>query len=529
MRPTRYLFLAVCLAAAAAASVDAVRAESVFVANSANGRITVFDASTGAASPFAGDTSSLVKPLGIRLDAAGGLIVCDNQRGRIVRYGSSGAGPAILAADVPRPDGPSFGGDGSLFFVTSPDGATSSKLRDLYMLPGGSGPAVRIATLADSRLLRDTAVVPAGPYMGQLLVLSQKPAFIARFSRTGPATFVREAPFVASVPGEPTGMGFTPDGDLLVSGIEGIIRRYDASGNQLSDFASGLGTGPTRLAVGGDGTVYVTNRNRPALFRFDASGTRLSDFGGSLQSPAGVATHGIVPTPTGQNVTVSPIPEVVLTYDNVVVSGFTSASRFVLPPGQAITPCGNVIPEFAALPAGDTGFQVFLIDTTAGFTDTIFGELFHADGNTRAFHAPCPPEMDAEFEDVTVAAMPGDPRTNIPRFSEFLIATDTRPNSVVIQEKLQRLVDAVADGTPGANALDDMTIQTIRTSLRLVSDLIAQGDEAGAIQELQNLKAFVRAGSGTTIPNMEGVRGGNLAGTLISGILTLIFSLGLGL
>jgi len=525
VRSRKVLVLSACAPILMAACLSAY-SQQIFVANSSNGRITVFDLS-GASTPFNGNTSSLVTPLGITLDAAGGLIVCDNQRGRIVRYAPTGAGPSVLASDIARPDGPSFGSGGDLFFVTSPDGASSSKVKDVFVLPGGSGPPVKIASLSDSRLLRDTAVVPLGPFAGQLLVLSSKPAFIARFSQVSPTSYVREPNFASGFSGEPSGMAITPLGDLLVSGTDGVVRRFDSAGNRLADFAAGLGNGQTRIAVGTDGTVYVTNRNRPALFRFDASGARLSDFGGSLQSPAGVAVHEFAPTPVGQNVTVTPIPGVVVTYDSVVEAGFTSAERTFLDPGETTTPCGNVIPAFAAPPAGDDHFTVIQIETTAGTTDSIEIDLAHPDGNSRGFHAACPPHADGGFVDVTVLAVPGDPRMHIPQFSEFAIVTDTRPNSDVIRFKLNSLTIMLGPGSPSEQFIEPATLQTLRTFLNNASFHIGVGDNPRAIEELRGLIAAVRAGSGTTIPNSASSPGGNIAGGLVSLADTLIFSLSL--
>ena len=528
------------LCAALALLVAPAFAQPVYVANSSNGRINVFDVE-GHGTLFAGDTSSLAKPLGIVLDGTGGLVVCDNQRGRIVRYDASGAGPAVLASDLPRPDGPSLGQGGDIFFVTSPDGANSTKLRDVYVLPAGSGPAVKIAYLDDSRLLRHTAVVPVGPYAGDLLVLSSKPAFIARFSMEAPGSFTRQPNFVSSLLGEPTGMAFTSSGDLLVSGIEGVIRRFDSSGNALSDFASGLGAGPTRIAIGADGTVYVTNRTPPSVLRFDAAGMRLANLSGGLQSPAGVAVPGLAPTPVGTNVTVTPIPGVTVTFDNVAEPGFTTGVRTYLEPGQRTTPCGNVIPDYLDLPAGDTRFVIIRLDTTAFFTDSILTDILHPDGNSRAFHAACPPGGSSGtplaecppivegFSDATVLAVPGDPRSRVPTFSEFVVVTDTRPNGVVIWGKFEALWSTVAPGSPAEQAIPEATLWAIRGFIARTSWLIFIHNYAGAIEELQNLKDYVRANSGTTIPNNSRAYGGNIAGTLLSQAATLTFSLSLEL
>jgi uncharacterized membrane protein len=125
--------------------------------------------------------------------------------------------------------------------------------------------------------------------------------------------------------------------------------------------------------------------------------------------------------------------------------------------------------------------------------------------------------------------VPGDPRTRIPTFSEFVIGTDLRPNADVIQLKRDALNGTLAPGTPAAMSIGDATLQTLRTMIRNASDLITLGEFGAAIDQLQGLKTFVKANSGTNIPNSESARGGNVAGALFSQAATLIFSLSLDL
>ena len=99
MKSRNRIATVVTVAVIAACSAGSALAQQVYVANSSNGRISVFDPS-GASEPFSGDTKSLVTPLGIALDGSGALIVADNQRDRILRFEASGAGPSVLAADV---------------------------------------------------------------------------------------------------------------------------------------------------------------------------------------------------------------------------------------------------------------------------------------------------------------------------------------------------------------------------------------------------------------------------------------------
>jgi DNA-binding beta-propeller fold protein YncE len=503
-------------------------AQQVYVANSSNGRISVFDAATGSSVPFAGNTSMLVTPLGIALDGTGRLIVCDNQRGRVLRYGLHGEGPTILASEITRPDGPSVATDGSIFVVTSPDGAKSSRTNDLFVIPGGAGPAVKVVTIGDSTQLRDTAVSPLAPFAGQLMVLSSKPGFVARFEKVG-ASWIRRSDFISSFPFQPSGMAFTSTGDLLVSTFDGVILRYDASGNRLADFAVNLGRGQTRIAVATSGIVYVTNKNGPALFRFDPSGNPLPAFFGDLQSPAGVATQDLSATPVGTNVTVTPLPGVDVTFDVVNQSGFTTGQQTELAPGVFVTPCGNLLPGFTTPPVGADHFTIIRLDTTAGFTDSIEVAVTHPDGTSRLFHAPCAPSVGDAFEDVTTLAIPGDPRGRIPQFSEFVVVTDTRALGVVIQVKSDALNALVAPGSPAETFINFELLTEIRTLIATANFMIGEGSFSGAIDQLQALKTLVRQNSGTAIPNSASSPGGNIAGQLESKAATLIFSLSLSL
>lgn len=524
MKSRNRIATAVTLAVIVACSAGSALAQQVYVANSSNGRISVFDLS-GASEPFSGDTKSLVTPLGIALDGSGALIVADNQRDRILRFEANGAGPSVLAAHIASPDGPTFDQSGDLFFVSSPSG--DKKDRSVYVIPGGTGPFHLIATIAQSAGLRETAVVPTGPYAGSLLVLSESPGFIARFAPDGSGGWSRESDFVAALPGSGTGMDFTVAGDLLVSGIDGIIWRYDNTGNRLADFASGLGVGPTRLAIGADGTVYVTNRNGPSVIRFDASGARLADFAGSLQSPAGVAVQSLSPTPVGTNVRVEPLPGLAVTFDQVVQAGFTTAERSgFISNEDRITPCGNVIPTFMTVPAGDPGFQVVHLLTTAGITDSIVVEQDHPDGESRLFHAACPPDAQG-FTDVTTLAIPGDPRGWVPQFSEFVVARDARLTGDVIGIKLGRLQADVSSDSAADTYVDPNVLSVLRDSVAQITTLVTGDNEADAISQLQDFEAYVRQQSGTGIPNSASSMGGNIAGILESHAETLIFSLSL--
>jgi hypothetical protein len=185
-----------------------------------------------------------------------------------------------------------------------------------------------------------------------------------------------------------------------------------------------------------------------------------------------------------------------------------------------------VIPSYLAPPSGGGGFVVTLIDTSAGITDSIEVIQDHPDGQSRLFKASCPPDPIGFF-DVTTLAIPGDPRGRVIRFSEFLVARDQRLTGEVIVIKLARLRDMVSPDSPAELYVDPLVLAALRESIDRVTEFIYSDNEPAAIEELQDLKAFVRVESGTTIPNSDSEPGGNIAGGLVAQSATLIFSLSL--
>jgi hypothetical protein len=232
-------------------------------------------------------------------------------------------------------------------------------------------------------------------------------------------------------------------------------------------------------------------------------------------------------TGTGKGTTVQLLDGVKLIFDNVTTSGNTTATRTDLAPGVRLSPCGTPIPTYLTPPAGDNHFAIFRIETTAGFTDAISINLSHPDTNSRVFRAACPPPRDAGWEDVTTIPVPGDPRGRVPGFSEFVIVTDTRPTSTLINNKLNALIGLVGPGSKAAQFVDPTTLATLQSMVSAVASAIAANDKPSAIVGLQNFNQFVVANSGTTIPNSLSSPGGNIAGTLEAKASTLIFSLSL--
>jgi hypothetical protein len=549
MRLRAALTLAAIFMIVAASSTGALLAQQLFVASSSEERISIFDES-GNAIPFSGDTRALTGPAGITIDHSGALIVADREKSRILRYMAGEPIPQIIVAKVAGPDGPALNAAGDLFFVSSPPYATkllgdreSSQLttrrgstltapatetvRSVYVIPAGSGTLLKLADIPESRDLREIAVVRSGPFAGDLLVLSRSPGFVARLHEAPGGAWSRQSDLVTALPGPAGGMALTAAGDLLVSGLSGAIWRFDAEGNRQADFATGIEAGATKIAVGLDGIVYAANAGREAVGRFDGAGHRLSDLGSSLQAPAGLAVQGSAPTPVGTNVTVQLIPGLSVVFDRVVAAGFTTADQGELSgPDQDVTPCGNLLPSYIRPP--EVGpFLVTHIQTTALFTDTVEVIQDHPDGQARLFKAACPPD-GAGFIEQTTLAIPGDPRGRIKEFSEFVVGRDARSNTSVVAEKLAILQGLTGPDSEAATLIDPEILSVISRSINVIRVQIQEEFPDRAIDELNELIAFVRQLSGEGIPNIAGGPDGgsvNVAGGLVSVGATLKFSL----
>lgn len=233
---------------------------------------------------------------------------------------------------------------------------------------------------------------------------------------------------------------------------------------------------------------------------------------------------GDVVTPIGQNVVVSPLPGVFITFDNVILDGITSAELTILPPGDRDTPCGNLIPDYAEPPGQDDHFEVYLIESTAMHTDSIEVQIDHPAFDTRLIQAPCIPQERFPFREVTTLAIPGDPRGRVPKFSEFVVIHDTRPVGDVVGVKLAALVDILVDDSPMILCMDDWMLVDLREIVLFIMGSLAEWDLDNAILGLHQLKNTVAEWSGTRIPNLPEGPCGNVAGELTSRASTLLFT-----
>jgi len=232
-------------------------------------------------------------------------------------------------------------------------------------------------------------------------------------------------------------------------------------------------------------------------------------------------------TPVGKDVTVTPIPGVKLIFTDVIQAGNTTATRTDLTPENRMSPCGTFIPTFLQPPAGDNHFTVYRVETTAGFTDSTDLNLIHPDTNAHVFKAVCPPPRDPGWEDVTILPVPGDPRSRVPSFSEFIIVTDPRPVSILINNKFGALSWMVNSAGDFAPFIDPATLSSLQSQVSAVGQAISSGNKPAAIALLQNFNMFVQAASGAQIPNNANAPGGNITGKLLSKASSLIFSLSL--
>lgn len=520
------------------AAVGAAAAE-VYVTSPGTGRILVLD-SAGTLVRTIGDAGGLQEPYAITIDSQGSLLVTDYAAGRVLRFAEDGTNATIVASNIPKPDGLSIAANGDLFLVSrentstrtilrSGDDHAGSNLRHVWMIPAGSNLPLKVGVVSESSRLAQTLLIPTGKDKGELLVLSTRPGFIARYKQTGPTSFSRRSDFTGFIPGEPTSMAFTRTGELLVSSSDGRIMRFTGDGARIQgDFATGLPTGATRISISGDGVVHLTVLGRSDVMRFDPYALRLPDLTGATSTVAAAVSSGCVPTPTGNLVNVSPAAGVNVIFDHVVGGGTTCLTTTALGAGVTTSPRNNTIPAFAKKLWEDPGFVVYDITTTASFTDSIAIDLFSQNPMARVLVAH---GSGTTFADATVLVTPNDPRARTGGLSEFIVYLDTRQNSDVIALKLHNLDDYLANK---ACQIADIQLGVLRTKLGAIFDLIESvegrpnADKIAASTALIDLKTYIKANSGDGISNVPGTTGlCNDAGNLLGLADTLLFQLSL--
>jgi len=531
------------------------------------------------------------------------LLAADQQRGQILFYtNSTGAGAVVLDAvptSPPSPDGLSLDAHDNLFGTSSANGVGGLKEARVWVLrrdtactggclPGGYAPGVGlldggvavtlsiagVPTRLDVQLLAETRVVPfdAGAWnAGDLLVLASSPALLLRYPAAAVAGFVAQlaqggtpaelvpdvllypsnadAPIARRFPAgaEPNGMDLTEEGNLLVTSGNGVILNYRPDGTRLAntagfvDFASGLGQGKFKLAIGLQDAAYrafVADRNGGQVLRFrigaDGRGT-LDGIVNDPEFPVGIATTtaNTVLTPAGRGVSIRPTNLMQTTIENVLLAGTTGVSVILfedpresevsVPANQPLHRSLRLseiradLPPDAEIPAyvrafrkgdpvlGAPTFLLLVLDTSVNVQGLLAhrideGAVLGYEPNCddpdltrqpRLFWVPSPLEPQAlespTFTDVSNGC--GSSRGLTRSWSLFLAsARDTRPTREIFATKLAAL-STVLDR---AQCVDRRTYKTLRRSLDTVLRQFERNKLGLTLDELRTFSTLVQ-------------------------------------
>ena len=537
------------------------------------------------------------------------LLAADRQRGQVLFYsGAVGTGAVVLDATIPGnppfPDGLSLNARDDLFGTTSATGSGAGKDARVWVLrrdpactggclPGGYAPAVgtiddnvqisvpigSVPTLLTVELLEESRVVPFDTDAldaGDLLVLASDPPALLRYRAAAvsafldalalgqtPAELTPEVvifPVDASVPpdrrfplgSEPNGMDFTPQGELLVASGNGAILVFRSDGTRLSngtgfvDFATNLGQGKFKLAVGPQGGVFrafVSDRNGGEILRFriqpDSTGL-LDGVVSDPEFPVGIATTtaSVVPVQAGLGVTIRPTNLMQTTIENVVLPGSTGVSVVLfedpresevsVPANQPLHRAlrlGEIradLPPDAEIPAyvrafrrgdpllGPPTFLLVVADTNVN----VLGELAHVideslvlgyepdcdaldrTAQPRLFWVPSPDEAPVlespVFNDVSNDC--GTTRGLTRSWSLFLAsARDTRSTLAIASTKLSALATVLAQ----AQCVDHRLVKALQRRLESAQRQFSRGKYAATSDELRAFSAQIQGSAGS--------------------------------
>jgi hypothetical protein len=130
------------------------------------------------------------------------------------------------------------------------------------------------------------------------------------------------------------------------------------------------------------------------------------------------------------------------------------------------------------------------------------------------------------FEDITTLTSSGSYRArgNTGRFSDFIILLDNRDDSVVMNDKLQKLTNIVSENQ---NALSPVIYSLIDTSITNISRAVSVADYSTALVMVDRAISLVESADDADIPNVWRSSGdiANVQGELLSGLKTLRYSL----
>jgi hypothetical protein len=295
--------------------------------------------------------------------------------GGVFFYAGAAGNGQLVTSQVRVPDGLSLDLAKNAYLVNGAPGSGCPSVRQVWKIPftGCSGDAcaggypLNGAQLIDKavpgELLSDTRIVSfaKGPLtVGDLLVLSRKPARLWLYPGAAPCTQLEACAAQERVElldqkrfpkgAEPTGLVFDPDGNLLILTLGGDVLRYDPGADAfLANFASGVGNGATRIAVGVQtvggklkSRAFVTVKGAPQAVAFNiANGLGVLDgtVTQNLSVPTGVGlgTGKFLPTPAGKGTKID-LETVESTFDDVRGSGLTGMNCFERPDPRCTNP-----------------------------------------------------------------------------------------------------------------------------------------------------------------------------------------------
>jgi hypothetical protein len=538
--------------------------EDVYSTNSNTGTILKLDFATSSSTVVNTDVAqrSRIEGIAVRDDgSAQHLLVCDRGSSEVLFYENAGGAGQTITDAIDRPHSVSLDQSGNAYVV-------SALNRQVWKLPvgganpGGYGAPLLIDSIPGSSLLMEAKLVSYSAGLlqtGGLAVLSKKPA-VVYFYPPDPQSPTGFGPRQVLVPSsafpkksQPTSFAFAPDQGLLVAAQDGKVLRFDVNGARVSpNFATGFGKGLVKIAVGvqdGASRLFVSEqraggRIKRLLINSDGTGTLDASVKEHVRPPGDLNTAsaaGSAPTPPGDDVVVTPAPEVEITFDTVNQAGITTAEIIEFPDNRAQLNGGNSfiaqslrdffdpddplrarLPD-ATIPANiqafrkgdpDTGPPTFLlaiIDTTATFDRTVEVHYDEAEQlgyepdcadadvtkRPRTFYAPeigAPKSEPPLVEGDVFVNFSTDCGSNIGRggrFSLWLTAREMDPPADTADSQLAN-IQAAMDFYPCIDPdIKGLLEGELQAAVAAFEDFKETGDPADRAEALARLEAFI--------------------------------------
>jgi hypothetical protein len=407
-------------------------------------------------------------------------------------------------------------------YIGEREDAQARQEPELQYLPGGTGPGQTAYYFGAAEIPREVMVWPFGSSEGNILVLGFNTGsgyFLANFERTGPTTFDRLDDLFSGEESSFISFGISPDEDIVV--LESSTGLHVLDDGELVPFGQlPFQEGAyEKVSVGSDGTIYVTDSYTNVTWRLDPSGNiiypSLTD---GVNFPGLVEATAFTPTHAGENVMVSPADGVEILFEIVEEGGYTTAA--LTPSDSHTSPNGNYLPGFASPASGREDFTYVDISTGSVYSMLIQVDVYFP--GSRLFYAHGTQDT---FRDRTVVGSIEDARGVISRFSEVVLAEDTRPLTTVIAYKFERLLNLLTIQPPVDNSYcpfgSILHLQQLALRAEQLYDL---GEVDDALEQLARLNGLVRDQANWCIPDTTP---DNVSGEILARSKTLMFSLGL--